>query len=146
MNQWVACPFADAAAARQLSHRLLLLRWHNSCLSENDLSTWFEFELWWHGFDGYCHMINNDSFLRILSVAERRGPSFESFEAEWKGVLTRCKSLALIDHCFLPSEHVPCLEIPHFVVLVCWGSNEARPIIIVSVPLTFTIRNAKILS
>jgi hypothetical protein len=125
-----------------------MLSLNRSGFPHYDFPTELQVKLRGGGLDCHGHVVNYYPFLLGSVVNETSGPSLESFESEWEGILAGLESWALVNHHLVSCEHVAGLEIFHLVVTTVGSSNVTRmPLSLVTeIALGFAIGYAKILN
>lgn len=138
MNVRTGNTFAQAATACNLSSWSFVLTFDHSGLSQDDFSWKLYFWILLHTFNCHSHMINDHTFFSWCNVTERSWPSFKCFETEWKTVLTRGKTVALINLRSVLCKHVSCLEIRTLKISIVWCPDISRTMIVF--PVVFWLR------
>lgn len=133
--------FWKTATRRNLSSWTLLYWFHSPSLSQYDLSCKLHLKLGWYRFNSHSHTVNNYTLLALRIMHKRCGPTFKSFETERKAVLSRLKSIALINHWFILCKHVSRFIIGHFIMLISRISNIFRSMIVISIIFWLRIWN-----
>ncbi len=113
----------NATAMSNRSIGLSLLAGDHSCLSQDDLSSSLDFKLRRQRFNSCHHVVDDHSFLLVSVVVKTSLPSLECLEAEGEWVLSRWKSAAIEDHCFLSSEHISFFIVSHPEIPVGWSPD-----------------------
>ncbi len=127
--------FWETATWSDLATWSLALWLDHSCLSESYFPWKLQLILWSLWLYCYCHVIYYNSLLPWCHVTEWCWPAFKCLETEWEAVLSGLEATALIDQGFVFSEHVSCLEIRHFVILISWVSNVLWSVIVTPIIL-----------
>ena len=121
--------FVYTTTTHNLTWRWFFLTFYHSTLSKSYLTRKFHLKFRWHWLYSYGHLINNDSFFSWSYMTKRCWPPLKSFKTKWKTILTWLKTITLINHSFIFSEHISCFIISHLIILISWVSNIFRPMI-----------------